>query len=358
MQREWCCVVRLGSIGDNLIASSVLPLLAKEYQVEVICQTPNHVIFENNPHVSKLTVWKPEDIPPYSSDAWWAWRDVRAKEYARFIDLSQSCEVTLAYVKAQVQFRWPAAVRRKWCDRSYLAMVHDLAEVRYEFAPKFFPTDEERERATVTKAKVGERVIGWALSGSRIDKIWPYAPIAIARMIKEFNLPVILFGGPGKDYDIALQIKEHVERQNGSLAGLHLAISPSQEVAGWVAGAPGEKLKLEGPKEPLWPIRRSLSQIQACDLVITVDSGLGWGVASEAMPKIMLLSHASQKNITHGWINTVTLQADSHRVPCHPCHQLHDSIDTCVPNSTNTGAACISDIPIDTVLRAARDLFC
>ena len=37
--------------------------------------------------------------------------------------------------------------------------------------------------------------------------------------------------------------------------------------------------------------------------MIGPDTGLMWGVAMEAMPKIMLLSHASPENITKHWTN-------------------------------------------------------
>jgi hypothetical protein len=40
--------------------------------------------------------------------------------------------------------------------------------------------------------------------------------------------------------------------------------------------------------------------------------------AFEAMPKIMLLSHASEENITKHWVNTTTLHAD-------PKHSRHAS---------------------------------
>jgi ADP-heptose:LPS heptosyltransferase len=348
--KPWACIVRLGAIGDNLIVSSVIPLLAEKYQVEVICQDPNHVIFENNPFISKLTVKKKGDIPGHEDAlVWQNWFKERAKEYTFFRNLSHSCEVEGAAMVAQTSFYWGDAYRRERLGRSYLEIVHDICEVRHEFNPRFFPTDEEHQKALETKKKIGERVVGITLSGSRIDKVWPYMALAVSRIIREMKVPVIMFGGPGKDYVIAEQIVETVKANNGSTEGLHNAITPSDKVE-WEVGT-GEHLKLEGPKTPLWPIRRSLSQIQTCDLVIAVDSGLAWGVAMEAMPKIVMVSHASPRNITTGWHNTVTLHADPERVPCHPCHRLHDDQSMCTPNATNTAAACMSDISVDRVLQ-------
>ena len=91
------------------------------------------------------------------------------------------------------------------------------------------------------------------------------------------------------------------------------------------------------------------------DLVVTPDTGTAWAVAFEQMPKIVMVSHASQENITKHWINTTTLHADRHRVPCWPCHRLHDDISTCIPNKQNNGAACISDISVETLVQTVAE---
>lgn len=355
--RKWAAVCRFGGIGDNLIASSVLPLLARDYAVEVICQDPYHVLFENNPYIEKLTVKQPGELPSGSGLEWQQWFVARGKEYAKFVHLSHSCEISLALVPAQTQFYWPAAMRRKLCGRSYLEFVHDIAEVPHEFSPNFFPTDEELAKADDTKRRVGEKVIGWALSGSRVDKIYPQSAAVVARLIKETGCPVIMFGGGQRDFDMSKQIMEQVERQNGSLEGLHQAVSPDPSNDVRFTVEPGATHVTQLPKaEPLWPVRRSITQLQRCDLVIGPDTGLMWSVAAHSMPKIMLLSHASPENVTKHWRNTVTLHADPVRVPCWPCHQLHDSSATCTQNKDNTGAACISDISAEAVLQAAKDM--
>jgi ADP-heptose:LPS heptosyltransferase len=340
-KRGWFGVVRLGSIGDNLMVTSALPLIAQKYNVEVIAQEPHHVIFENNPYVDKLSVKKDGDIARGTSGdllSWQQWFVGRSGEFEKFVNLSHTCESTLALIPAQTQFYWPASVRRKLCGKSYLEMVHDVCEVPYDFTigPRFYPTDEERQKAIETKTKVGNRVIGWCIAGSRFDKLYPYSAMAIARLIKELNTPVIMFGAPGKDYEIAKSIQEHVQRQNGTDDGLHLALSPE-------------------PDKPSWAIRRSLTQAQACDLMIGPDTGPMWAVAMEDMPKIVLLSHASPENITKYWNQTISLHADRERVPCSPCHRLHDVIDTCTPNKDGNASACMTDISVETIIQTAKD---
>jgi hypothetical protein len=156
----------------------------------------------------------------------------------------------------------------------------------------------------------------------------------VARIIKEIGAPVVLIGAPGKNFEMAQTIQEHVRRQNGSEAGLHVAISPEAE-------------------NKSWPIRRGLAFAQACDLVVTPDTGPAWAVAFEPMPKVMLLSHASPENITKWWINTTTLHAGP-EVTCWSCHRLHDSKDTCTPNREGNGAACISDISVECLMTAIK----
>ena len=62
------------------------------------------------------------------------------------------------------------------------------------------------------------------------------------------------------------------------------------------------------------------------------------------------------ENITKNWVNTTTLHADPFRVPCHPCHRLHDDISTCKPSADNPNvAACMADISVESILKAVND---
>ena len=330
---KWAGVARFGGVGDNLIAASVLkPLKQQGYLTEVITSAPQSVVFENNPHLDCLTVKQKGDIPEPALE-WQNWFVGRSHEYAKFANLSHSCEYSIALFASQTAFWWPPDVRRKLCGRNYLEAVHDILQVPYVFGKLFYPTAEERALARKTKRKIGKRCIAWCLSGTRVDKVYPFAPLAIARIIKEMGIPVVMVGAPGIDFTMAKIIMEHVARQNGSTDGLHLALSSSVE-------------------KPNWPIRRVLTMVQHCDLVIAPDTGPAWAAAFEPMPKVMLLSHASAENITKHWVNTTTLTAAPLRVPCYPCHRLHDTYSTCTPNADNTAAACMTDIGVERLLQA------
>src|SRR5262249_46535525 len=119
-------------------------------------------------------------------------------------------------------------------------------------------------------------------------------------------------------------------------AGLHLALTATLSEAGG---------------EHNWPLRRGLAMAFISDLVVSPDTGPAWAVAMEPVPKIILHSHASVENICKHWINTTSLHADQNRVPCWPCHNLHDEPATCRPNKDGNGSACISDISVEDIFQ-------
>jgi ADP-heptose:LPS heptosyltransferase len=335
---RWACVARQGGFGDNLIASTVLPGLKKRFDyVEVISGKPMHVMFENNPHIDKLTVLD-KGFPDWGDGhTWQKWYVDRAKEYAFFANLSHSVECLGVLLRAQTAYWWPQDMRRQLCSKSYLELAHDICGLPYdEIAPDFYPTDEENAQAIETKAKVGERVVGWVLAGSRIDKHHHLADVMIAKVIRDLGLPVVLMGAPGKDYEAAKAVHTEVKKLNRSDDGLYVAISADAE-------------------KPTWPPRRVATMVQHCDVVVGPDSGPMWAVAMHELPKVLLASHAGPTNVTKHWKNTTTLQADPKRVPCFPCHRLHDDNTFCTPNADNNGAACISDITVEQVLEAVTN---
>jgi len=336
---KWACVVRQGGVGDNLIASSVFPSLRAKYgRLEVISREPNHVVYENNPHIDKLTVW-PENEAPEDALTWARYMHRRGYGYDFYANLAHSCEITLALMEGQTAFWWSDAMRRYMCGHSYVEYVHRICGVPFD-EPQigFFPTHEEMNQAWKTAQKIRQAhqpLIAWCVSGSRIDKIYPYSHFVIARLISELNAIVVMLGAPGKDFEITKQIQEQVIKQNGSDKNLHQGISPD-------------------PKNPSWPVRRILSFLRVCDIVISPDTGPPWSVAMEEQHKIMLLSHASPLNITHKWRNTITLHASQEAVSCWPCHRLQDNWETCRKHEAANAAACMADISAQKVIQAVK----
>jgi hypothetical protein len=336
----WAGIARFGGIGDHLIAASVLrPLRRLGYKTEVITSGRAAAVFLNNPYIDKLSVQPAGDIP--AGEAGTRWFVSRAREYDLFAHLSYSCEVRHALQVNQPQFWWRPEYRRRVCAGSYLETAHDIVGVAHEFGPVFFPSEDEAVRAARVKEEVlGGRYVAWVLAGSRVDKAYPYAAMAIGRIIRELGVSVLMVGEGGTQSEITKERVNHVRRQNGDVRGLHSTIT--------AAGAdPG------GHEH--WSIRRSLSQTLAADVVVSPDTGAAWAVAMEAMPKVMMVSHASVENITKHWVNTVTLHCDVAEVPCWPCHRLHNDISTCTPaKDLGHAAACMADISVELIVTAVK----
>lgn len=338
----WAGIARLGGIGDNLVASSVMrPLKRLGYMTEMITSEAAGAVLRHNPFIDKLTIKTDGDIP--GGDDWQKWFTLRGKEYDHFVNLSNSMETRHALHKNHTWFWWPEAYRRKICAGSYLETAHDIVGVPHEFGPLFFPTEEEKDRALKVKRDVTEGpFLAWVISGSRIDKLYPRAPMAIARIIKELDIPVVMMGVGGAQFEHAKRVMEDVVNTNSTDKGLHLALSDYNSEPG-------------GGRS--WPPRRSLSLALQASLVVTPDSGIGWACAMEEMPKIALMSHASAENITKHWVNTTTMHADQNRVPCWPCHRLHDDPSTCVQATDLNAAACMADISVQSIMDNVKRLW-
>ena len=62
------------------------------------------------------------------------------------------------------------------------------------------------------------------------------------------------------------------------------------------------------------------------DVVVGPETGLMVAAGCFDTPKIMMLSHSSEENLTKYWKNCTALSAG---VECQPCHQLHYTRDSC-----------------------------
>src|SRR5262245_33452727 len=206
---RWAGLCRLGGIGDDLVAASPLRVLKRMgYMTDMICNIGNHVVYLNNPFIDKLSIKDPaRDLPQGDQLAWQKWFLGRSYEYDIFAHLSHSMEARHSLFPALTSYWWPAEYRRKLCAGSYLETAHDICGVPYEFGPLYFPTEEELAYARETKAKIGERCITWVISGSRIDKVYPFCAHVITRIIKELNMPVVMMGSGEKEKSMAYAIQ-------------------------------------------------------------------------------------------------------------------------------------------------------
>lgn len=324
-------VARLGVIGDQLVASSILPgLKAQGYHVTFMGYRPYTEIHQNNPNIDIL---RELDQGAFGAGADFMEFFKRiGPAYDRVIHLSESIERTLVYFDDQVQFWWDDVARRAHSNASYIERTHDLAGVPHDFAPGFFPTAEETAwAADMVDGWAAEPLIGVVCAGSNLDKVYPKMPAAVVRLLTAFPRGRVVFFNGTAPRDTA--IVEAV------LKTVHDAVPDGTARIIHTTG---------------WSIRRALTMVQRLAVLIGPDTGLMWSAAMDArIRKVVLLSHASPTNITKHWLNTATLSADPQEVPCWPCHRLHRVPETCRAFRKEDGAsACIASISPETLLRS------
>jgi ADP-heptose:LPS heptosyltransferase len=309
-------VCRFGAYGDLLQSSSVWTSLSKQgYHITLMTSNPGADIITEDPYISKIMLLDKDQVPNAHLGDFWAWQ---AKKYTKFINLSESVEGTfLAMPKRTAHAVWHPALRHKYMNHNYVQHQHELAGVPYELRVKFHTTLDERAWARKTRARMGKFVVLWSLAGSSVHKTWAGLDAIIAALMLNYKeVDVVLCGGP------EAYILE----------------------AGW------EKESRVVKTCGKWSIRQTLSFAMDADLVIGPETGVLNAVATEAMPKVVFLSHSTEENLTRDWTNTVSLQSKGTKCKgrgddeAPACHMMHYGWEHCTQDKETGTAQCQSDI--------------
>lgn len=295
-------VVRYGAFGDLLQASSIFAGLKKQgFHVTLYTSPPGSEVITNDPNIDRIILQDKDQVPNHELGQFW---EAIAKKYERFINLSESVEGTLLALPGRMNHSWPKEIRHKRLNENYLEFQHELAGVPHDPQVKFYPTLDEKAWARQQRERMGEFVVLWSLAGSSVHKTWPHLDAIIARLMVAYeHVEVVLVGGP--DCVILEQ--------------------------GW------EKEKRVHLRSGKWSIRQSLAFAQLADIVVGPETGVLNSVACLDMPKVIFLSHSTEKNLTRDWVNTTSL----HSTPdCYPCHILHYGWKHCHRDDATGTAIC------------------
>jgi hypothetical protein len=204
---------------------------------------------------------------------------------------------------------------------NYLEITHDIADVPYEFASRFYPTDEERAWALDRRAEIAAPVIAWVLHGSAMHKASPHIQHVVSWLLQRSPCEVVLLG----------------DRSIGSklAAGIISKVGES---------APGEIHRIRNMAGEQWTRRQALAFSQVADCVVGPETGILNAVALEMMPKVVYLSHSSRDNLTRTWVNTTALAPPSSAAPCYPCHMMHQDWSTCHQDPETGAALCAAGV--------------
>lgn len=308
-------VTRYGGFGDMIQASSVFPALeAQGYEVHINTTPKGFDVVKNDPHLSGALIQDKDQVPNGELTQFWP---MLSERYARAINLSESVEDTLLARPDAKAYTWPHEKRHFLLDRNYMEFTHAIAGVLdTPPMPRFYSTPKEKKWAAKQKKKFG-RVILWCLSGSSFHKAYPHTDRVIATLIKnDPDIKIVMIG------DNFCKILE----------------------AGW------EDSKQVICRSGEWSIRETLAFAETVDCVVGPETGVLNSVSMSEIPKVVMLSHSSEENLTKYWKNTHALVPEA--TPCYPCHLLHYGKKHCHEDAETGASLCAARVDPSAVYEA------
>jgi ADP-heptose:LPS heptosyltransferase len=315
------CVLRWGALGDMIMSTVLIRALKEDgYHVTVNTTERGIDILKHDPHIDEFVKYVDNTVPNEELGEYW---DKLAEGYDKFVNLSESIEGALIRIEGRPEFYLSKEDRHEQCNVNYYD--HTLAVGGYEGikgrnAELYFSESEER-RAREFKRKYKDKfLVVWALSGSAFHKVYPY----------------------GQDVVRAF-VETHPDAIVATVGGIF-------ETAGKWAKHP--QIKYYANR---WPLRKTMSVVKNADLVISPETSIAVAAGCFKVPKIIMLSHASEENLTKYWENCQTLYSKT--TSCYPCHQLHNTLDTCKLDRLLGTPECMATIGPASILNAMQTVY-
>lgn len=297
------CVVRYGAYGDAVFASPVFKRLKEQgYYVFFNCTERCYEVNCKNPNIDCFWILESNEVPAEELEAYW---EKLKKPFTRFINLNGTIEEKLLLVPWDKDYTGTKEEVDKRCNKNYMDATMEAAgfpELKGEQPELFFKKREEDWAAAIRKKYPGF-LVAYSLSGSSPHKTYPYAGEVIQAIVD--GLP---------DATVLLLGEE----------GCRNIIDPHPRVVD-MCGQFG--------------IRRSYILTKIADLVISTETSIANAASCFDTPKIILLSHSSNENLTKYWRNCLVVEPN---VSCFPCHRLHYSKASCPLDATLELPICAS----------------
>jgi ADP-heptose:LPS heptosyltransferase len=276
-------------------------------------------ILKHDPNIDAWIINETDAIPNHELPAYWA---EQAKNFDRFVNLSESIEGTLLVMPGRMNHTWPHSVRCKRMNLNYHEWTAELAGVPFKPAQLFYPSPEEMAEVAEALDPAAFNVV-WALAGSSQHKFTPHMDSVIARMMLDMPEARVYFVG-----DDACKLLEQGWEDEKRVTRLSGALS----------------------------IRKTLALAMGSNLVIGPETGVLNAVGMEQAPsKVLMLSHSSEHNLSKHWVNTQTLKPKG--CACFPCHMLHYDMEFCDEDETTGAARCAVNIDGATIYEAVANVY-
>ena len=312
-------VVRFGAYGDMIQATSILTGLKNQgYHVTMFTNPRGYEVVQHDPRVDRFLLQDTDQVPTDELGSYFAYWKTR---FDKFVQLSESVEVSQLVMPKMVTASWPNEARQLIYNADYLEITHAIAGVPLPPDPRFYPTAKEIAFASRERQKIAGKVAVWVSDGSSVHKFWPYMDNAIARILSTSpDWHVVIVGGElGQLLESGWENEPRVHRKCGK-----------------------------------WSIRESLTFAGNTDLVIGPETGVMNAVAMKEVPKIIFLSHSGPQNLVKHWKNTIALQAKEGCTSCHlliygwaHCRRVEKTIYCGDKAMAIAGAECQVNIDVD-----------
>lgn len=328
--KQRALVVRLGAIGDAIVAASVLPhLKAQGYHITFNSHPSTHEVLLHDPNIDEWMIQDKDFVPNEMLGPFWAGLRER---YDHIINLSESVEGLLLALPGRLNHSYSDVARRAICGHvNYLEHTHNIAGVPHEFSgSRFHPTDAELKWARAVRNRMDGPVVVWTINGSSMHKVYPWVQVVASWLLERTPAHIVLYGDPGVGKQLQDGIMDCLARDGCDMSRV-LGVADK------------------------WKIRQSLTFASIVNCVVGPETGPLNAVAMEKVPKVIYLSHSSRDNLTKHWRNTVTLEPEPEKAPCFPCHRLHHTWEYCHRDEQTAAALCASSISPDRVFAAIAE---
>ena len=322
-------VCRFGAFGDLMQASSVFAGLKDQgYEVTLMCSPPGIDVVLHDPNIDHFMILDKDQVPNGNLLEFWTWQ---AKNYDKFVNLSESVEGTLLGMGDRAPRWWSPLVRHERFNKNYVEFQHEIAGLPHKPQVKFYPTPEEREWARKERNKMrGGDIVMWSLAGSSIHKTWAGMDNVIAAILLQYpSADIVLVGGPEAQLlEAGWENEPRVHRTCGK-----------------------------------WTIRQTLSFLDQVDLVIGPETGVLNAASQMDCWKICLLSHSTWVNLTRDWKKTIAVWSENTVCPGRgnnetpACHMMHYTWEHCKKHEESGTAQCQANISPEEVWGAITQIF-
>lgn len=323
---------RFGAIGDSLILTPLLRYLKKqEHEIFLNTSENGMQVLAYNPNVDHYIPYKTKEVPDDKLQAYW---NGLMKKFSlnRFINMCESIERAISFHPIDPVYNYTKEERYVRGNKNFYeyAFVHSNTEIPFGedgngfFRPELFFTEKEESAMSEYFSQFdGKFVILWGLSGSGLNKMYPYVDYIIGDLLRTYkDVRVITCGDETCQI---LEVEDHDERV----------------------------IRKSGK----WSIRESLLAAKFADLVVGSDTGIIHGAGCFDTPKIMLVGSNTIENITKHFANDFSIEADPLLVPCAPCHRQIYSNLQCPVDDVHWLPKCMTQgIPPKAVLERIEEV--